>query len=76
MNDLPAQILDVARSHTETAQAAWNARNREVQLLRGKISVLEQTLGQIRVENAVLRAKVRSMGGDLAEGSSDSGMGG
>ena len=76
MNDLPAQILDIARTPLDRSFAGLQKAAddicgtvdrllRDNKRLRGELQMLYQTLGQIRVENAILRAKVRNLGGDV-----------
>ena len=64
MDPLSEQILEIARSHADVARGAYASRDREVELLRGQLSVLQQALAQLRIDNITLRAKVKSLGDD------------
>ena len=59
MNDLKDLILETTRAHADIARAAYNSREREVQLLKSEITVLEEKLRRARAEILDLKARLR-----------------
>lgn len=61
MIDLKEQILEIARSHADTAKAAYSSRDREVELLKSEITILEEKLRRARAEVLDLRSALRRL---------------
>jgi len=52
------QLVELVKSHTETARAAYDSRNHEIELLKGRIAVLSQMVSDLQLENMMLRRGV------------------
>ena len=61
MSDLKEHILEIARSHANTAKAAYSSRDREVELLKAEITLLEEKLRRSRAEVIDLRSALRKL---------------
>jgi hypothetical protein len=73
MNDFRETILEIASSQNEAFKAAAQFHADEVRRLKGEISVLQHTISDLRCQNIVLKAQLRSLGGDvLTDGIGDS----
>ncbi|HXQ32755.1 MAG TPA: hypothetical protein VN843_01915 [Anaerolineales bacterium] len=59
MNDLTNLILEQAKSYADVAKAAHASRDREVQLLKSEILLLEEKLRSARGEILDLKARLR-----------------
>jgi chromosome segregation ATPase len=59
VNDLKDLIFEQAKSYADVARAAHDSRNREVELLRHEILLLEEKLRRARAEILDLKARIR-----------------